>query len=176
VAPESNRTELRSAGPRIPPRRLSDIEHSAVEYAAASRRRTVRIVGTGVVALAIGLLVLAIVGRDGMLAVWPSTAGVYRALNLVPAPADGLKVTLTVTRKGGALVVVGDIVSSAAEARDVPPLRVSLQDARRNDVDTRTIDPPVARLAPGATARFETVFEHPNMTATGAAAIFAIRR
>ena len=58
----------------------------------------------------------------------------------------------------------------------MPRLRVSLQDARRRDLDVKTIDPPVARLAPGATARFETAFDHPSMAATGAAAIFATER
>jgi hypothetical protein len=171
VAEHGNQTELRGAGPRVPPRRLSD-----PEYAPASRQRTARIVGTGVVALAIGLLVVAIVGRDGILAMWPSTAGIYRAVNLVPAPAAGLKITLTVTRTGGALVVAGAIVNSASETREVPRLRVSLHDARRNDVDVKTIDPPIARLAAGATARFETLFEHPNMTATGATAVFSTER
>ena len=161
-----------SAGPRIPPRRLSDPEHIA-----ASRQRTVRIAVSGAIALVIGLLVGAIVGRDTILTMWPSTAGVYRALNLVQAPTAGLKTTLTVTRKGGALIVTGEIVNTATASRTLPPLRVSLQDARRNDVDVKTIDPPVARLAPGATASFETVFEHPSMFATGAAAaVFATGR
>ena len=171
MAQDGNPTEPRSAGPRIPPRRLSE-----VEYGAASRQRTARVVGAGVIALAVGLVVVAIIGRDGILAMWPSTAGAYRALNLVAAPGDGLRVTLTVTRTGGGLAVAGDIVNGAGETREVPRLRVSLQDARRNDVDVKTIDAPVARLAPGATARFETVFEHPNMIATGAAATFSTER
>lgn len=173
MSEDGNHTELRSIGPRVPPRRLSDVD---VEYAAASRRRTARVVGTAVLALAIGLVIVAIVGRDGIVALWPPMAGVYRAFNLVPAPAAGLKISLTVTRTGGALAVAGDIVNGASETRELPRLRVSLQDARRNDVDIKIIDPPVARLAPGATARFQTVFEHPNMAATGAAAIFSTDR
>jgi hypothetical protein len=171
VADDGNHPELRSVGPRIPPRRLTD-----VEYAAASRQRTARVVGAAAIALAVGLLVVAIVGRDAIMRMWPSTAGVYRALNLVATAGAGLKISLTVTRTGGGLTVAGDVVNGGSEARDVPPLRVSLQDARRNDLDVKTIDPPVARLAPGATARFETVFDHPNMAATGAAAIFATER
>jgi len=171
VAEDGNQTELRSVGPRIPPRRLSEPEH-----AAASRQRTARVVGTGLLALAVGLLVVAIVGRDGVMAMWPSTAGIYGAVNLVPGPADGLKMTLTVAQTGGGFTVAGDIVNSAGASREVPRLRVSLQDTRRNDVDVKTIDPPVARLAPGATARFETVFEHPSMLATGGAAVFVTDR
>ena len=164
---------LPSVGPRIPPRRLSEVN---IEYRAASRRRTARIIGSAVLAVAVGLVLVAVVGRDAILAMWPSTAGIYRAFNLTPAPQAGLKTTLTVTRKGGVLVVAGEVVNNAAETRDVPPLRVSLQDARRNDVDVKTIDPPVARLGPGATARFEAIFEHPSMLATGAAAVFATGR
>ena len=177
MADYRNHTEPQSIGPRIPPRRLTDPEHPpAPETAAASRRRTARAVGAGVLALAVGLVIVAIVGRDGVLAMWPSTAGVYRAFNLVATPGAGLKVSLTVTRRGSGLAVAGEIVNGASEAREVPPLRVSLQDARRNELDVKTIDPPVGRLAPGTAARFETVFEHPSMAATGAAAIFATGR
>jgi hypothetical protein len=35
------------------------------------------------------------------------------------------------------------------------------------------IDPPVVTLPPGATAHFDTVFEHPSITATGVAVTFA---
>jgi hypothetical protein len=168
VAEDGNQTELRSVGPRIPPRRLSE-----PEYAAASRQRNARVAAAGVIALALGLVVVAIIGRDGIMAMWPSSAGMYRAANMVPGPGDGLKMTLTVTRTGGGFTVAGNIVNNADASREVPPLRVSLQDVRRNDVDVKTIDPPVAHLAPGAAARFETVFEHPSMLATGAAAVFA---
>jgi hypothetical protein len=132
----------------------------------------VRIAVSGIVALAIGLLVLAIIGRDAIQTMWPSTSGIYRAVNMVPGPREGLKMTLTVTRIGGGFTVAGEIVNNASATREVPRLRVSLQDVRRNDVDVRMIDPPVDRLAPGAAARFETVFEHPSMLATGAAADF----
>jgi hypothetical protein len=177
VAEQGNHTEPQRIGPRVPPRRLTDPPPlTGTEYAAASRRRTARVVGAGVLALAVGLVIVAIVGRDGVLAMWPSAAGVYRAFSLVAAPSAGLKISLTVTRTGGGLTVAGDIVNGASETRGVPRLRVSLQDARRNDLEVKTIDPPVARLAPGAAARFETVFDHPSMAATGAAAVFAADR
>jgi hypothetical protein len=176
VAEHGNYTEPQRIGPRVPPRRLTDPPLTDTEYAAASRRRTARMVGAGVLALAVGLVIVAIVGRDAILAIWPSTAGVYRAFNLVATPGAGLKISLSVTRTGGGLTVAGDIVNGASKTRDLPRLRVSLQDARRNDLEVKTIDPPVARLAPGATARFETVFDHPSMAATGAAAVFATDR
>jgi len=178
VADYGNHTEPQSIGPRVPPRRLTDPLQSPgdIEYAAASRRRTIRVVGAALVALSVGLLITAIIGRDRIMAIWPSTAGVYSALNLLATPSAGLKISLTVTRNGGGLTVAGDIVNSGSKAQDLPRLRVSLQDARRRDLDVKTIDPPVARLAPGATARFETAFDHPSMAATGAAAIFATER
>ena len=176
MADYGNHTEPQSIGPRVPPRRLTDPLPTEIEYAAASRRRVVRVLGAAAVALSVSLLVFAILGRDSIMARWPSTAGVYRALNLVATPAAGLKISLTVTRTGGGLTVAGEIVNGGSETRNLLRLRVSLQDARRRDLDVQTIDPPVGRLAPGATARFETVFDHPNMAATGAAAVFATGR
>lgn len=155
-------------GPRVPPRRLAE-----PEYAAASRRRTARVVRLGIVVLILAFAVIGIVGRDGILSMWPSTAGVYRSSGLAEAPGAGLKVTVTATRSGGGLIVGGEIVNSGGEAKQVPRLRVAVRDGHGSEVDVRLLDPPVARLAPGATARFETIFEHPVMTATGAAATFA---
>ena len=162
-----NSPDLQSAGPRRPGRLLAE-----VEYGAAARRRTVRIVGLSVLVLALGIVVVAVMAREGILANWPATADVYQRFGLIDRPGAGLKVSVVTTRRVDSMVVNGEIVNGAGEARRVPRLRVTLYDGRRSDLDFRLIDPPVASLAPGATVRFNTVFDHPNMTATGAAAIF----
>jgi len=54
----------------------------------------------------------------------------------------------------------------------VPPLRVMLRDTTLREVASQAVDPPVETLAPGAIARFRTVFEHPDITATDAVARF----
>jgi hypothetical protein len=167
VAEDRSDSETRSAGPRIPPRRLSDDE-----YASAARRR-LRVAGLALIAVGVAAMLILTIGRDSVIATWPATARVYAALGLVARPGAGLTISLSTARRGGSLVVTGDIANAAGEARSVPPLRVTLRDARPADLESTVIDPPVARLAPGATAHFETVFEHPGMTATGATATFA---
>ena len=85
----------------------------------------------------------------------------------------GLEVTVKPTRTSDSLVINGDIVNSAQVTRRVPRLRVSLRDGNKTELDARIIDPPVVTLAPGATAHFDTTFEHPSITATGVAVTFA---
>ena len=108
MADYGNHTEPQSIGPRVPPRWLPDPLQAPgdIEYAAASRRRTIRVVGAALVALSVGLLITAIIGRDRIMAIWPSTAGVYQALNLLATPSAGLKISLTVTRNGGGFSVI----------------------------------------------------------------------
>jgi hypothetical protein len=168
VAEDHSGTEVASIGPRIPPRSLVE-----AEYGAASRRRTARVVGLGVLMLAPAVVVVAMIGRDSIVAMWPSTAGIYQAFGLSESPGAGLKIAVTATRSAGGLVVGGDVVNGASEARQLPRLRVALRDGRGTELEFKIIDPPADRLAPGAAAHFETVFDHPNMAAIGAAATFA---
>lgn len=155
-------------GPRVPPRSLA-----VTEFATANRRRDARIVGLLLLATAVAAVVVAVVGRDSIEEMWPSTVRVYRAFSLVDSPITGLEVALTQRRTVDELIVDGDIVNRAAAPRRVPRLRLALHDASRTEVDAKVIDPPVESLAPGATAHFTTVFEHPSMTATGVVASFA---
>ena len=162
--PES--AEARSAGPRVPGRRLGDIE-----YAAAARRRAMRGIGLGVIALGVLAVLVAIVGRDSILAMWPSTAGVYQTFGLTEAADSGLEVSVTPQRTVDSFIVQGDIVNHAAVERRLPRLRLSLYDGKA-ELEAKTVDPPAATLPAGATAHFTAVFQHPSMTATGVAASF----
>ena len=69
---------------------------------------------------------------------------------------------------GAVVVIDGEIVNSTAEPRQLPRLRVSLRDGGMSDLASKVIDPPVATLAPGTTARFSATFEHPSIAATRA--------
>jgi len=80
----------------------------------------------------------------------------------------GLQVTVTPLRTPNSLVIDGEIVNSTAEPRQLPRLRVSLRDGGMSDLASKVIDPPVATLAPGTTARFSATFEHPSIAATRA--------
>jgi predicted Zn finger-like uncharacterized protein len=145
----------------------------AVELPAAARRRGLRAVGLGLIVLVAALVFGAILARDKIIATWPAAAPVYAALHLSEQPGAGLEVTVTPTRTTQSLVIDGNIVNGSATARRVPRLRVTLRDGNKNDLESKVIDPPVDRLAPGATARFNTVFEHPSITATGVDVTFA---
>ena len=145
----------------------------AAELPAAARRRGLRAVGLALIVLVIALVVGAILGRDRIIATWPAAAPVYATLHLKEQPGAGLEVTVTPTRTTQSLVIDGNIVNGSATPRRVPRLRVTLRDGNKNDLESRVIDPPVDRLAPGATARFNTVFEHPSITATGVDVTFA---
>ena len=161
----------RDLGPRVPPRSLAE-----TEFATANRQRAARVLGLGVLAAALGAVVIAVVARDSIEEMWPSTVRVYQAFGLVDAPSTGLEVAVTQRRTVDTLIVDGDIVNRAAAPRRIPPLRLALRDASRTEVDAKVIDPPAESLAPGATVHFTTVFEHPSMTATGVVASFAAER
>jgi predicted Zn finger-like uncharacterized protein len=144
-----------------------------VELPAAANRRRVR-VATLVLGLVVGIvLVIGLLRREQIMTQWPETAPVYAAVRLGDPVVAGLEVTVKPTRTTDSLVINGDIVNSAEVTRRVPRLRVSLRDGNKTELDARVLDPPVASLAPGATAHFDTTFEHPSITATGVAVTFA---
>jgi predicted Zn finger-like uncharacterized protein len=158
------------------------LEHPfvAVEPPAADASRATRPSGRGGWATLLGLIVVVAalvlvgyLGRDSIVALWPSTAPVYRTLHLTGQTGTGLEVTATPKRTADSLVIDGNIVNSAGQPQRVPRLRVTLRDGNKSNLETKLIDPPVDRLAPGASARFNTTFEHPSIAATEVAVTFA---
>jgi predicted Zn finger-like uncharacterized protein len=152
----------------------------AVEPPAADESRAARSSGGGGWAIVLGLLVVvaglvlvAYLGRDSIVALWPAAAPVYRTLHLTEQTGAGLAVTAMPKRTPESLVIDGNIVNGAGQSRRVPRLRVTLRDGNKSDLESKLIDPPVDRLAPGASARFNTTFDHPSSTATEVAVTFA---
>jgi predicted Zn finger-like uncharacterized protein len=89
-------------------------------------------------------------------------------------PGTGLAIrNITPERTPAGLIVNGEIVNSGSIARDVPRLRVVLQDSRGKEVQFKTVDPPKARVQPGEVVRFETPFADPTDAATGVVVTFA---
>lgn len=177
-AVEPGRAELRIDRPldmRPDPAGRTAMSRPSVEHElpAAARRRHLRLAGLALIVLAGVLVLAAILGHDRIVAIWPATAPVYAALRLVDLPGAGLEVTVTPKRTPQSLVIDGNIVNAAATPRRVPRLRVTLRDGNKTDLESRVIDPPVDRLAPGAAARFNTTFDHPSITATGVDVTFA---
>jgi predicted Zn finger-like uncharacterized protein len=165
------------AAPSALPRPSVATEEPIAATAAARRRSSVPL-GLGLIALAAvtaaaAIVLFAVFARDGVMAIWPATTGVYAMLGLGGPPGAGLEVTLTPTRTTDSLVIDGDIVNGAEIARRIPRLRVALRDRNRMELVAKIIDPPVARLLPGATAHFNAVFAHPSIAATGVAVTFA---
>jgi predicted Zn finger-like uncharacterized protein len=152
----------RSAGPTAQAR-----PSVAVELPAAARRRSARAAVLALIVFAAGLVLVAIVGRDRIIAMWPAAAPVYATLHLTEKPGAGLEVTVTPTRTPQSLVIDGNIVNGTTTSRRVPRLRITLRDGSKSDLESKVIDPPVDRLAPGATAHFSANFDHPSITATG---------
>jgi predicted Zn finger-like uncharacterized protein len=135
-----------------------------------SRRRPgVGWVVLGVVFVLLPLAVLlAILARGEIAAMWPATARLYALVGLaVGSPGPGLELDkITPMRAADRLVIEGDITNTGSTARDVPRLRVALRDPDDRETQFKIIDPPVARLAPGETAHFTTSFDHSDETAT----------
>lgn len=146
----------------------------AVERPAARRRAARARVGRlGLIVLAATLVLVAIIARDRIMAIWPSATPVYAALHLTGPPGAGLKVTLTQNQTPDLFVVDGDIINNGTTPRPVPQLLITLRDGNGSDLASKVIAPPVNQLPPGATAHFTTTFEHPSITAVGADVTFA---
>jgi predicted Zn finger-like uncharacterized protein len=144
-----------------------------VALPAAAKRRRARVAGLVLSLVVAIVLVVGILGRERIMTRWPQTTPVYSAARLADPISAGLEVTVKPTRTSDSLMITGDIVNSATVARRIPRLRVSLRDGNKAELDSRVIDPPVVTLPPGATVHFDTVFEHPSITATGVAVTFA---
>jgi hypothetical protein len=85
----------------------------------------------------------------------------------VASPAPGLELGEVIpARNAEGLIIEGNITNAGREARAVPRLRVALRDANEKETQFKIIDPPTARLGPGETAHFKTMFDHADEAAT----------
>jgi predicted Zn finger-like uncharacterized protein len=124
--------------------------------------------------LIIGAVLVAILARDKIVAMWPGAARIYAAAHLGgEQPGSGLEIKVMPSRTADALTIDGDITNTAGTARPVPKLRVALRDLNKNELASKVIDPPVERLLPGAVAHFSTNFPNPSPNAAGVAVTFA---
>jgi hypothetical protein len=107
----------------------------ALRRAAATTRRRSRtpIVLWAVAALVVLVLTSAVLGRNEIVASFPESAAIYRALRLPLAVQPGLEfgeINSDRVVEGGVAVLVfeGEIVNQSKEPRQVPPIRVVLLD------------------------------------------------
>jgi predicted Zn finger-like uncharacterized protein len=169
----------RPGTPPEPPLEVPPRPGSAPQQPPRRRRRGWAAIRWLVLVVLFALAILAgiVVARGAVVAMWPPAARLYALAGLpVEPPGVGLKIEkLVPTRTPDGLIIEGDITNRAKTTRDVPPLRVALRDAAEKEVQFKIIDPPKARLPPGAVIHFKTPFEHPEDTATGVVVTFAPR-
>lgn len=128
--------------------------------APAPEPRSTGALGWLSVTVALVLLTAAVVGRDQIVSAVPGTLPLYQRLGLPVTVASNLvlrEVRASRIEEDGTpvLQVVGEIVNVGDAARDLPPLRVSLLDAERREIEFVIADPPVATLPAGGLTRFE---------------------
>lgn len=75
----------------------------------------------------------------------------------VPASAEGLQITLVdPVRRNDGLVIQGVVTNTGSEVRTIPTMQGSLETSTGQEVRRWQFQPPVATLAPGERANFET--------------------
>jgi predicted Zn finger-like uncharacterized protein len=120
-------------------------------------------------------VLIATVGRDRVVAIWPSAARFYTWIgSWAEPPGPGLVIgKVAPTRNDSGLVIDGEIANLGSTPRDVPRLRLALRDATEKEVQFEVVDPPRARLQPGEIVHFSDPFPHPADAATGVVVTFA---
>lgn len=79
---------------------------------------------------------------------------------------------VTPARTADGLVVDGEIANLSDAPRQVPRLRLALQNSAEKEVGSKIVDPPKTKLEPGEVEHFETQFLNPPDTATGVVVTF----
>jgi predicted Zn finger-like uncharacterized protein len=127
--------------------------------AAARRNRSPRIVAWLVALLVVLVLAGAVIGRNEIVASFPESAPIYRALRLPLAAQPGLEfgdVNPKRLVEGGVSVLVfeGEIVNLSKEQRHVPPIRVILLDDGGRQLQGETFSSKDASLDAGGKTTF----------------------
>jgi predicted Zn finger-like uncharacterized protein len=124
----------------------------------------------------LGLFIVAVLAggvlaRGTIVAAWPPSARLYEMVGLpVPVPGAGLVLHDVATERlsqGGVpvLVVTGTIANPTQEVKNVPKLRVSLRDTRRQEIQSWVFSADTAKLVPGEYVKFGTEFANPSTEA-----------
>jgi predicted Zn finger-like uncharacterized protein len=143
---------------------------------APSRARSRASGVAGIVALLAAIIIGGVFIDRHFAADQPAPAAAPDATAAVPAPETGIGLVIrkiTPARTPDGLVVDGEIVNPGSVPRDVPRLRVALQDSAEKELLFKTVDPPKPRLEPGEVVHFETPFPNPPDAATGVVVTFA---
>jgi len=127
--------------------------------AAAKRGKTRRLVPWLIAVLVVLVLAGALIGRNEIVASFPESAVIYRALRLPLAVQPGLEfgeVNPYRVVEGGVAVLVfeGEIVNQSKELRHVPPIRVILLDEGGRQLQGETFSSKDAAVDAGGKTTF----------------------
>ena len=127
--------------------------------AAAKRSTPPRLVAWLVAVLVVLVLAGALIGRNEIVASFPESAAIYRALRLPLAVQPGLEfgeVSSDRVVEGGVAVLVfeGEILNQSKELRHVPPIRVILLDEGGRQLQRETFSSKDASLDAGGKTTF----------------------
>jgi predicted Zn finger-like uncharacterized protein len=143
-------------------------------------RDVVKIAATASVIAATALIILlAYLGREGIVARWPALAPLYASIGLQAEPLGaGLELrginSALIPGTGGklSLVVAGEVANISTIPRGVPPLTIHLRDGSNKVLQSWTITPRPGKLPPGATMPFQTSMASPPAAASSAVVTF----
>lgn len=133
--------------------------------------------------LAVLLILLAlsglVLGRNELVALAPQVAPIYQRLGLPVTQAIGLELTGIVSERlagddGEMIRITGTVRNVAGIEREVPPLRIALLDADRQEVLVELVEVPQAELADGAITRFTVDLPEPPDRALNFSVTFAV--
>jgi predicted Zn finger-like uncharacterized protein len=119
----------------------------------------------------VALVVVGAVARGTIVGLWAPAARLYELVGLpVPVPGAGLVLHDVATERmtqGGVpvLVVTGTIANPTQEVKTVPKLRVSLRDARRQEIQSWVFAADTGKLVPGEFVKFCSEFANPSTEA-----------
>lgn len=140
--------------------------HAPPPVPATTRARGIGLAAWPLLALVVLALAAAILGRDQIVAMAPGLIPYYRMAGLPLTIESGLEIsdlasTRTVEDGKAVLVVSGEIHNVSGSDRQLPPVRVALLDADRNEIDSGLFDVQRRVLPPGGMTRFEARLVEP---------------
>jgi Protein of unknown function (DUF3426) len=162
--------------PGPPPKALAPPTPSAEAAAAQKPRR----IGSPVL---VGLLVVVVLAflwyeRDAVMTRFPELARIYAALGVTAGDArDDLEFRKVGSSREDAnghstLVIEGEVINISKLAHQVPPLRITLQDAGKHSLKSWTVVATGDRLLPGASVPFRATVTDPSDATVGAVVTF----
>jgi predicted Zn finger-like uncharacterized protein len=144
---------------------------AAVDDPAPPPSRHRLFMAAGAAAALLVCLVVLIAAERPITRAWPGAAAVYSLFGLAPAPPGaGLDIRdVSSSREWSGsedvLIVAGTVANVAAGPRELPPLRVTLFDADRSEVQAVVVQPVKATLLEGESVPFVARIPHPAMAA-----------